>query len=1248
MISALIKNSNYNNLHYLNETGLYEIGDILIGLVAIQDTLISGDTSGQVENLPDFPWTDSKKYKHTIALYHGIIVSNDRSIYKDPIKIDWIQKYDFGLLGDIHRQHIYNSSWNKEGYYEIKEKGKIMWGYPGSLIQQTFGETINKHGYLLWDLDNYKVYSNDIVNRHAFCNLFYKDELWYTKIIDNGFKDKSIKFNKFLTKYPHIKNISIQVRNIEADSDEITEILKSNNVKCIRMSNKIINNDVINENYKTNDINNIQEYNSLETWYEFVNKNINDDNREILNKFNWKNIIKNPDSLLIDTQNIPTSLINKVNDKNDSITKHICKYLTARDEVLITNLLELKYMNWDWILCYKNDCYFNFENMDKNVMLLNADNGYGKSSFLEIICLGLFGTSIPSRHNKQFSSSIICNKKPKGVSSKIKIVFKLNDNEYILTRNFNKKSKDINKLDQKVELFRINKTGNNDNLVSLHSGNKSVSDWIDDNIGDSKTFFQSCMHTQNSDYDLFSMSFKEQKDLMDNSLSLQSINILIDIFKKTITNYTTIISHISTLDNEIKENHVIVDKEQVGILHNECTNLSNDINEIDNEIHSKKFPSEVKENDIELEKSIIEEKIKVLENLTKNKKFENISEILNYSGQLSSVIKQYKSNFNYYNIEYDYNGSNCSRSFCWDDVFGNIQKICERVLSTNMPKIKDIQKEEKLVKQYFNNHNLGDDNLQEEDININEKNDLEKLKNERDDRLRALTSSIQDILLKISSIVINYQKEELSKNLEKFEKMNKAYKKKEKLLKDNKICLRFFEENLNKIEENDKDILYTQQQIKKINETDYPFNPDCDCCLKQPWKIQLNELEKNLEEQQNNNSKIEKKIKDKEEDIKLNLEGIKKNIVKLDKWFNNYEDFKKNEKLYSKQLKLIIQKEKLQTEYTEKDTEFKNLNEELKTINIKLDKINTRLEYQSWIDRKEQNLKDKTEYNLYIKEKLAEWNIILECNDYLDNIIKENEENNKNLKLLKYWNMVLDLKPEWNKVKKQKKELKNKRNYLQNIRTKYLTLKKSYDDYVDECEIMKNYETILGVLKNKLDGVEILSKMFNNFRIWLYKEKLFPLVLNKINIIIGNMSKDNELLQLDIVWCEDTFNWFIVHNDNKIVINKASGYQKFIIDLSMRITLSSIGISSLKSNQLFIDEGFSTCDQDHLNKIPLFLNSLLNIYNSILVVSHIQEIKNCTSSCYDIKREWNLSLIEYGNNKNKEITEMIKEIKQHS
>ena len=69
------------------------------------------------------------------------------------------------------------------------------------------------------------------------------------------------------------------------------------------------------EKCNTENCNTIHEYNSLDSCYEFVNKNINEDNKDILNKFNWKNIIENPDSLLINTLNIPASIIDKVNDK---------------------------------------------------------------------------------------------------------------------------------------------------------------------------------------------------------------------------------------------------------------------------------------------------------------------------------------------------------------------------------------------------------------------------------------------------------------------------------------------------------------------------------------------------------------------------------------------------------------------------------------------------------------------------------------------------------------------------------------------------------------------------------------------------------------------------------------------------------------------------------------------------------------------------------------------------------------------
>ena len=409
----------------------------MVGLVAIQDTLKEGDTSGRVEELPNFPWTN-KKYKHTIALYHGIVIEKENSIYKEPIKIKWLENYDFGLLGDIHRQEIYNSKWNKEGYYEIKDKNKIMWGYSGSLIQQNFNELINKHGYLIWDLDNYRVYSVDIANKNAYCNLTYNNNTWHTNIIDNKFKNKEIKFDNFLKKNTHIESMNIQVKsNQEHDLNEISEILKSNNIQNIHLSNKMTNNNIDDDkSIESSDNNEIQNYNSFETWFEFVTKKIIENNKEFLDNFNWKNIIKNPESLLIDTENIPPSLIDKINGKNNILNKYICRYIAACEEVIVTNKLELMYISWDWLLCYKKDCYFNFINMNNNVMSLKGENGFGKSSLLEIICLGLFGSSIPSRNNKQFSSCIICNKKPKGASSGIKLKFKLNDKKDICYQNF--------------------------------------------------------------------------------------------------------------------------------------------------------------------------------------------------------------------------------------------------------------------------------------------------------------------------------------------------------------------------------------------------------------------------------------------------------------------------------------------------------------------------------------------------------------------------------------------------------------------------------------------------------------------------------------------------------------------------------------------------------------------------------------------------------------------------------------------
>ena len=163
LISALVKNANYKNLYYLDKTGIYIINNLLIGLVAINDVLEDGDTSGMVKILPEFP--DPNKVDLTninckVALYHGIIIDDENSFFKEKekgIHVDWFKKYDIAILGDNHKQQINNIKNEKisDNIYDITEKINVhqpVWGYSGSLIQQNFGESIKKNGYLLWDI----------------------------------------------------------------------------------------------------------------------------------------------------------------------------------------------------------------------------------------------------------------------------------------------------------------------------------------------------------------------------------------------------------------------------------------------------------------------------------------------------------------------------------------------------------------------------------------------------------------------------------------------------------------------------------------------------------------------------------------------------------------------------------------------------------------------------------------------------------------------------------------------------------------------------------------------------------------------------------------------------------------------------------------------------------------------------------------------------------------------------------------
>lgn len=124
------------DLHYMKEAGIFEFkGNSKVVPAFYHLSVFSPEEDWP--SLEDGPAADVN-----IALYHGLIrgVKTDTGyvVTHGDVDISAFAGFDFVMLGDVHRTNQL-----------LDDEGKVR--YPGSLIQQNFGET-NDKGYLLWDI----------------------------------------------------------------------------------------------------------------------------------------------------------------------------------------------------------------------------------------------------------------------------------------------------------------------------------------------------------------------------------------------------------------------------------------------------------------------------------------------------------------------------------------------------------------------------------------------------------------------------------------------------------------------------------------------------------------------------------------------------------------------------------------------------------------------------------------------------------------------------------------------------------------------------------------------------------------------------------------------------------------------------------------------------------------------------------------------------------------------------------------
>ena len=507
--------------------------DIGFGICAIQNTLHRGNTSGICSELPPFP--DPSEFpaniKKKIAIFHGSVASSNEHT-QSTYPISWFNGYDAVILGDIHVQQVHNGfeirGKEEESTFEnsvlVKkykcDSGAMPWAYSGSVLQQNFGEHLMGHGFIIWDLDNEIIKCYHCVNKYGFVTVKYTDECsqWMVSGSSWTILDDVIDKPWFPT--------NIMLRIVENDNQAYFKLAAIVS-KIFAAHHKIVV-DIKHHCGKDNDINldvvdvtvadtvDITSFNNPTTWIEFLTK------CGVPGRDEWRCWMTDPDDLYMlepeDDLDLGPVIEKNIKDRDEKFSKEIWAYISRYD--LLHNVVQAKHcftinnLKWNWILCYKDNCFFDFDSMTKSIYAIVARNGNGKTSFLETICIALFGEGFPSRTTKNSDTSIICAEKPMSSKANTSITVTVNNKTFCINREFKQKD---GKLVPQTRTTNIS-----EGISEIHSGKTAVGDWVKQNIGDINAFLLSCMVSQNNDMDFFSLKSVDQQSLLDTALCINS------------------------------------------------------------------------------------------------------------------------------------------------------------------------------------------------------------------------------------------------------------------------------------------------------------------------------------------------------------------------------------------------------------------------------------------------------------------------------------------------------------------------------------------------------------------------------------------------------------------------------------------------------------------------------------------------------------------------------------------------------
>ena len=196
VLTPIIQNLGNNRIHYLRDTGVYNIHNLTFVVYSILD------------NKENWPKGDTIDGENTIVLFHGPVNKAQTDIgytvSSNSFQVDMFDGFDMAMLGDIHKRQTFGP-----GYEHI--------AYAGSMVQQNHGELLENHGYLLWDIPTRTFTEHHLHNDYGFLTV---------DVVDG--KIPQWVYDEIDTKLPKFPRLRLRFTRTEASDmkRKITELKK--------------------------------------------------------------------------------------------------------------------------------------------------------------------------------------------------------------------------------------------------------------------------------------------------------------------------------------------------------------------------------------------------------------------------------------------------------------------------------------------------------------------------------------------------------------------------------------------------------------------------------------------------------------------------------------------------------------------------------------------------------------------------------------------------------------------------------------------------------------------------------------------------------------------------------------------------------------------------------------------------------------------------------------------------------------